>query len=46
MKKINDFKNDEWKVERVWKIFKNLNSFLDDVENAKNNVNILKIHIF
>ena len=29
------FKNDAWKVGRVWKSFKNLNSFLDDVENAK-----------
>jgi len=28
-------KNNAWKVERVWKIFENLNSFLDDVENAK-----------
>ena len=42
MRKINDFKNDAWKVERVRKTFENLNSFLDDVENAKNDANILK----
>ena len=41
------FKNDTWKVERVQKTFKNLNSFfLDDVENAKNNANILKTYFF
>jgi len=28
------------------KTFENLNSFLDDVENAKNDANILKKHIF
>jgi len=27
MRKINDFKNDAWKVERVQKTFENLNSF-------------------
>jgi hypothetical protein len=46
MRKINYFKNDVWKVERVPKTFKNLNSFLDDVENAKNDANILKIYFF
>jgi hypothetical protein len=44
MRKINDFKNDAWKVERVPKTFENLNSFLDDVENAKNGANILKTY--
>jgi hypothetical protein len=44
MRKINDFKNDTWKVERVPKTFENLNSFLDDVENAKNGANILKTY--
>jgi hypothetical protein len=42
MKKINDFKNDAWKVERVRKTLKNLNSFLDDAKKAKNDANILK----
>jgi hypothetical protein len=42
MKKINDFKNYTWKVERVRKNLKKLNSFLDDAENAKNDANILK----
>ena len=46
MRKINDFKNDAWKVERVQKTFENLNSFLDDVENAKNDANILKTYFF
>ena len=41
MRKINDFKNDVWKVERVRNFFENLNSFLDDVEN---DTNILKKH--
>jgi len=27
IRKINDFKNDAWKVERVQKTFENLNSF-------------------
>jgi hypothetical protein len=27
MRKINDFKNDMWKVERVLNVFENLNSF-------------------
>jgi len=44
MRKINDFKNDVWQVERVRNFFENLNSFLDDVENAKNDTNILKKH--
>jgi len=46
MRKINAFKNDAWKVERVQKTFENLNSFLDDVENAKNDANILKTYFF
>jgi hypothetical protein len=46
MKKINDFKNDAWKVVRVRKTFENLNSFLDDAKNAKNDANILKIYFF
>jgi len=46
MRKINDFKNDAWKVERVQKTFENLNSFLDDIENAKNDANILKTYFF
>ena len=46
MRKINDFKNDAWKVERVQKTFENLNSFLDDVENAKNDANRLKTYFF
>ena len=46
MRKINDFKNDAWKVKRVPKTFENLNSFLDDVENAKNDANILKTYFF
>jgi len=39
-------KNDAWQVERIQKTFENLNSFLDDVENAKNDANILKIYFF
>jgi len=39
-------KNDPWNVERIWKTFENLNSFLDDVENAKNDANILKMYFF
>ena len=46
MRKINDFKNDAWKVERVPKTFENLNSFLDEVENTKNDANILKTYFF
>ena len=42
MRKINAFKNDVWKVERVRKTFENLNSFLDDVENAKNDAKYIK----
>ena len=44
MREINDFKNDAWKVERAPKTFENLNSFLNDVENAKNDANILKTY--
>jgi hypothetical protein len=44
MRKINAFKNDARKIERVQKTFENLNSFLDDVENAKNDANILKTY--
>jgi len=44
MRKINDFKINALKVERVRKTFKNLNSFLDDAENAKNDANILKMY--
>jgi 3-methyladenine DNA glycosylase Tag len=46
MMKINAFKNDAWKVERVQKTFENWNSFLDNVENAKNDANILKTYFF
>jgi len=46
MRKINAFKNDVWTVERVQKTFENLNSFLDDVENAKNDANIFKTYFF
>ena len=46
MRKISAFKNDAWKIERVLKTFENLNSFLDDVENAKNDANILKTYFF
>jgi hypothetical protein len=46
MRKIDDFKNDMWKVERVRKTFENLKFFLDDVENAKNDANILKTYFF
>ena len=42
MRKINDFKNDALKVERAPKTFENLNYFLNDIENAKNDANILK----
>jgi len=42
IRKINDFKNNAWKIKRVRKAFENLNSFLDDVKNAKNDENILK----
>jgi hypothetical protein len=45
MRKINDFKNDALKVKRVQKTFKNLNSFLDNAENAKNNANISRTYI-
>ena len=46
MRKVNDFKNDARKVERVPKTFENLKFFLDDIENAKNDVNILKTYFF
>jgi hypothetical protein len=45
MRKVNDFKNEVWKFKRVQKTFENLNSF-ETAENAKNNANILKKHIF
>jgi hypothetical protein len=45
MRKINDFKNDALKVKRVQKTFKNLNSFLDNAENAKNDANISRTYI-
>jgi len=34
------------KVERVRKTFENLNSFLDNIENAKNDANIFKTYFF
>jgi hypothetical protein len=40
MRKINDFKNDAWKVERVPNVFENFNSFWDDAKNAKNDTNV------
>jgi hypothetical protein len=46
MRKINDFKNDALKVERIQKTFENLNSFWDDAENAKNDANISRTYIF
>jgi 3-methyladenine DNA glycosylase Tag len=46
MRKVNAFKNNAWKVKRVQKTFENLNSFLDDVENAKNDANILKTYFW
>jgi len=41
IREIDNFKNNVLKVERVPKIFENLNS-LDDVEKAKNDANIFK----
>ena len=46
MRKINDFKNNALKVKRVQKTFENLNSFLDNAENAKNDANISRTYIF
>ena len=40
------FKNNVLKVERVPKIFKNLNFFETMLKNAKNDANVLKIYIF
>jgi 3-methyladenine DNA glycosylase Tag len=45
MRKINDFKNNALKVKRVQKTFENLNSFLDNAENAKNDANISRTYI-
>jgi hypothetical protein len=42
MRKINAFKNNTLKVEHVRKTFKNLNSILKDVENAKNDAKYIK----
>jgi len=46
MRKINDFKNDAWKVERVQKNLWKFKFFWDDAENAKNDANILKTYFF
>ena len=43
IRKINYFKNDTEKVERVQKTFENLNYF-ETAENAKNDANILKTY--
>ena len=40
MKKINDFKNNTLKVERVPNVFENLNSFETMLKNAKNDTNV------
>ena len=45
MKKINDFKNDALKVERVPNIFENLNSFETMLKMIKkNDANVLKMY--
>ena len=46
MRKINDFKNNALKVERVPNVFENLNFFWDDAKNAKNDANVLKMYFF
>ena len=44
MWKINDFKNDALKVERVPNIFENLNSFETMLKMIKNDANVLKMY--
>ena len=47
MWKINDFKNDALKVERVPNIFENLNSFETMLKMIKkNDANVLKTYFF
>ena len=46
MWKINDFKNDALKVERVSNIFENLNSFETMLKMLKNDANVLKMYFF
>ena len=46
MKKINDFKNNALKVERVPNVFENLNSFETMLKMLKNNANVLKMYFF
>jgi hypothetical protein len=46
MWKINDFKNDALKVERVPNIFENLNSFETMLKIIKNDANVLKTYFF
>jgi len=42
MKKINDFKNNALKVERVPNVFENLNSFETMLKNAKKRCKCIK----
>ena len=44
MRKINDFKNNALKVERVPNIFENLNSFETMLKMIKNDANVLKTY--
>jgi hypothetical protein len=46
MKKINDFKNNALKVERVSNVFENLNSFETMLKMIKNDANVLKTYFF
>jgi hypothetical protein len=45
MRKINDFKNNVLKVERIKKILK-FNFFRGDAEIAENNTNISRIYFY
>ena len=44
MRKINDFKINALKIERVRKTLENLNSFYTTLKNAKNDANVLKMY--
>ena len=46
MRKINDFKINALKVERVPNIFENLNSFETMLKMLKNDANVLKTYFF